>query len=80
MSVIVVVIINLTESHVKVDCVCRSGGHFNPAVTLSVYLCGGMELLLTVPYLAAQILGGMIGAGLTKVRKCMEDYSGKKKA
>ncbi|XP_060951204.1 aquaporin-8-like [Limanda limanda] len=43
-----------------------SGGHFNPAVTLSVYLCGGMELILTVPYLVAQILGGMIGAALTK--------------
>ncbi|XP_062270362.1 aquaporin-8-like [Platichthys flesus] len=44
-----------------------SGGHFNPAVSLSVYLCGGMELLMTGPYLAAQVLGGMIGAALTKV-------------
>ncbi|XP_035001919.1 aquaporin-8-like [Hippoglossus stenolepis] len=51
-----------------------SGGHFNPAVSLSVYMCGGMELLLTVPYLAAQILGGMIGAALTKVMYPAELY------
>ncbi|KAM4525524.1 aquaporin-8-like isoform 1-T1 [Odontesthes bonariensis] len=44
-----------------------SGGHFNPAVSLSVYLCGGMELLLLLPYVLAQTAGGMVGAGLTKV-------------
>ncbi|XP_029978537.1 aquaporin-8a.1 [Sphaeramia orbicularis] len=43
-----------------------SGGHFNPAVSLSVYLCGGMELLLLVPYVVAQMCGGMMGAGLVK--------------
>lgn len=43
-----------------------SGGHFNPAVSLSVYLCGGMKLVLLVPYVLAQMVGGMIGAGLTK--------------
>ncbi|XP_042364038.1 aquaporin-8a.1 [Plectropomus leopardus] len=43
-----------------------SGGHFNPAVSLSVYLCGGMKLPLLVPYVLAQMLGGMVGAGLTK--------------
>ncbi|KAF1374129.1 hypothetical protein PFLUV_G00246050 [Perca fluviatilis] len=44
-----------------------SGGHFNPAVSLSVYLCGGMGLSLLLPYVLAQMCGGMIGAGLTKV-------------
>uniref|UniRef100_A0A3B4A125 Uncharacterized protein n=1 Tax=Periophthalmus magnuspinnatus TaxID=409849 RepID=A0A3B4A125_9GOBI len=44
-----------------------SGGHFNPAVTLCVYLCGGMSLALVVPYILAQMLGGMAGAGLVKV-------------
>ncbi|XP_019938539.1 aquaporin-8a.1 [Paralichthys olivaceus] len=44
-----------------------SGGHFNPAVSLSVFLCGGMELLLMVPYITAQTVGGMIGAALAKV-------------
>ncbi|KAM9425884.1 aquaporin-8-like [Pholidichthys leucotaenia] len=43
-----------------------SGGHLNPAVSLSVYLCGGMELLMLVPYVIAQMAGGMIGAFLTK--------------
>ncbi|XP_059180341.1 aquaporin-8-like [Centropristis striata] len=43
-----------------------SGGHFNPAVSLSVYLCGGMELRLLLPYVLAQMSGGMIGAGLSK--------------
>ncbi|XP_023146836.1 aquaporin-8a.1 [Amphiprion ocellaris] len=43
-----------------------SGGHFNPAVSLSVYLCGGMKLALLVPYVVSQMAGGMIGAALTK--------------
>ncbi|XP_074475549.1 aquaporin-8-like [Sebastes fasciatus] len=43
-----------------------SGGHFNPAVSLSVYLCGGMGLPLLLPYILTQMCGGMIGAGLTK--------------
>lgn len=43
-----------------------SGGHFNPAVSLSVYLCGGMELVLLLPYVLSQMIGGMTGAALTK--------------
>ncbi|XP_071319036.1 aquaporin-8a.1 [Trachinotus anak] len=43
-----------------------SGGHFNPVVSLSVCLCGGMELLRLVPYILAQMCGGMIGAALAK--------------
>ncbi|XP_040923106.1 aquaporin-8-like [Toxotes jaculatrix] len=43
-----------------------SGGHFNPVVSLSIYLCGGMELRLLVPYILAQMAGGMSGAGLAK--------------
>ncbi|CAJ1080682.1 aquaporin-8-like [Xyrichtys novacula] len=43
-----------------------SGGHFNPAVSLMAYLCGGMEFLLLLPYILAQMVGGMAGAGLTK--------------
>uniref|UniRef100_A0A667X2F5 Aquaporin 8a, tandem duplicate 1 n=1 Tax=Myripristis murdjan TaxID=586833 RepID=A0A667X2F5_9TELE len=49
-----------------------SGGHFNPAVSLSVYLCGGMPLTLLGPYILAQMSGGMIGAGLAKVRRNRE--------
>ncbi|XP_066521395.1 aquaporin-8a.1 [Hoplias malabaricus] len=43
-----------------------SGGHFNPAVSVCVYLVGGMELVLLGPYILAQMFGGMIGAGLAK--------------
>ena len=37
-------------------------------MSLSLYLCGGMELPLLGPYMVVQMLGGMIGAGLAKVR------------
>lgn len=43
-----------------------SGGHFNPAVSVSVFLCGGMSLRLLLPYVLAQLVGGMAGAGLVK--------------
>ncbi|XP_028845720.1 aquaporin-8a.1 [Denticeps clupeoides] len=43
-----------------------SGGHFNPAVSVCAYLLGGMELALLAPYVLAQMIGGMIGAGLAK--------------
>uniref|UniRef100_A0A7N6BGK6 Aquaporin-4 n=1 Tax=Anabas testudineus TaxID=64144 RepID=A0A7N6BGK6_ANATE len=52
-----------------------SGGHFNPAVSLSVYLCGGMKLILLVPYVLAQISGGMIGAGLARAMYPADLYS-----
>uniref|UniRef100_A0A8C8IGN1 Aquaporin 8 n=1 Tax=Oncorhynchus tshawytscha TaxID=74940 RepID=A0A8C8IGN1_ONCTS len=43
------------------------GGHFNPAVSVSVFLIGGLNITLLVPYILAQMCGGMIGAGLAKV-------------
>ncbi|XP_020780042.1 aquaporin-8-like [Boleophthalmus pectinirostris] len=51
-----------------------SGGHFNPAVTLCVYLCGGMSLALVVPYILAQMLGGIAGAGLVRAVFNTLDY------
>ncbi|CAL8302279.1 unnamed protein product [Lota lota] len=51
-----------------------SGGHFNPAVSLSLYLCGGMELPLLGPYVVVQMLGGMIGAGLAKLMTPSDRY------
>ncbi|XP_023263905.1 aquaporin-8-like [Seriola lalandi dorsalis] len=52
-----------------------SGGHFNPAVSLSICLCGGMELLRLVPYILAQMCGGMIGASLAKAICPTSSYS-----
>ncbi|XP_035515698.1 aquaporin-8a.1 [Morone saxatilis] len=53
-----------------------SGGHFNPAVSLSAYLCGGMDLLLLVPYILAQMLGALGGAGLTRAVYPFNVYDG----
>ncbi|XP_010729101.3 aquaporin-8a.1 [Larimichthys crocea] len=52
-----------------------SGGHFNPAVSLCAYLCGGMELLLLVPYILAQMLGGMVGASFARAVLPPEVYA-----
>lgn len=38
-----------------------SGGHFNPAVTLSMALSRRMPMRDVVPYLIAQIVGGIVG-------------------
>src|SRR5262245_55845258 len=39
-----------------------SGGHYNPAVTLGVYLRGKMPMADVVPYWGAQILGAIVAA------------------
>ena len=39
-----------------------SGGHYNPAVTLAVLLRGGMPKRDAIPYMLAQIVGGIVGA------------------
>ncbi|XP_062859883.1 aquaporin-8a.1 [Trichomycterus rosablanca] len=52
-----------------------SGGHLNPAVSVCVYLVGGMELALLGPYILAQMFGGMIGAGLAKAIYPAIEYS-----
>ena len=41
-----------------------SGGHFNPAVTLGLVLAGRAEARELVPYWIAQLLGGVLGAGI----------------
>lgn len=41
-----------------------SGAHLNPAVTLGLAAIGRFPLENVLPYLAAQMLGGMLGAGL----------------
>ncbi|XP_052359714.1 aquaporin-8-like [Oncorhynchus keta] len=52
-----------------------SGGHFNPAVSVSVFLIGGLNIILLVPYILAQMCGGMIGAGLAKVISPSMNYA-----
>jgi len=44
-----------------------SGGHFNPAVTLGLVLAGRADVREMVPYWIAQLLGGVVGAGILYV-------------
>ncbi len=41
-----------------------SGGHFNPAVSAVMFLRGQLPLYALLPYVAAQLLGAMLGAWL----------------
>lgn len=44
-----------------------SGCHVNPAVTLGVYLSGGMDKKDVIPYMISQMLGGLLGSALLYV-------------
>ncbi|XP_022533364.2 aquaporin-8b [Astyanax mexicanus] len=52
-----------------------SGSHFNPPFTIAIYLCGGIDLFLIVPYLACQLTGGLIGAAMAKLMTSNENYA-----
>lgn len=41
-----------------------SGGHFNPAVTLGLWAGGRVGSRWVLPYVVAQVLGGLLGAGV----------------
>jgi MIP family channel proteins len=41
-----------------------SGGHFNPAVTISVLATGNIKPVRAAVYIVAQLLGGIAGAGV----------------
>src|SRR5262249_37767152 len=41
-----------------------SGGHFNPAVTVGLWSGGRFPASPVLPYIAAQLLGGVVGAGV----------------
>jgi aquaporin Z len=41
-----------------------SGGHFNPAVSVGLWAGGRFPAGLLVPYIAAQVIGGIVGAGV----------------
>lgn len=41
-----------------------SGGHFNPAVTISMLATGEIGITRAITYVVAQLLGAMAGAGV----------------
>jgi len=41
-----------------------SGGHFNPAVSVGLWTGGRFPAALLLPYIVAQVLGGIAGAGV----------------
>jgi aquaporin Z len=41
-----------------------SGGHFNPAVSVGLWAGGRFPSALLLPYTVAQVLGGVVGAGV----------------
>jgi aquaporin Z len=43
-----------------------SGGHYNPAVTLAVFLRGRLPATDIAPYMLAQVLGAAAASGLTR--------------
>lgn len=47
------------------------GGHFNPAVSLGVFITGGMGYLQFVAYWVAQVLGAITGACFARL--CVGD-------
>jgi aquaporin Z len=53
-----------------------SGGHYNPAVTLAVYLRGKLPMSDVLPYMAAQVLGGVLAALLAVyLKEASPNYS-----
>ena len=46
-----------------------SGGHYNPAVTLAVWLRGGCKRKDLLPYIVAQVLGACVAASVVGVCK-----------
>jgi len=41
-----------------------SGGHFNPAVTIAAWISGRLPARDVVPYILAQVAGGVLGMGV----------------
>uniref|UniRef100_A0A673MY64 Aquaporin 8b n=1 Tax=Sinocyclocheilus rhinocerous TaxID=307959 RepID=A0A673MY64_9TELE len=52
-----------------------SGSHFNPAFTVAVFLCGGMDLKMVAPYLISQLTGGLLGAVMANGMTLNEKYA-----
>jgi glycerol uptake facilitator-like aquaporin len=52
-----------------------SGGHFNPAVTLGVFIAGAIQLKKALLYMLMQLIGGIMAAGIFRVSDEVFIYS-----
>ncbi|XP_072523370.1 aquaporin-8a.2 [Salminus brasiliensis] len=60
---------------VMVACMAEiSGSHFNPPFTIGIFLCGGIQLSMAVFYLISQLIGGVLGAAMSKVMTSGKNY------
>jgi aquaporin Z len=53
-----------------------SGGHFNPAVSVGLWAGGRFPAALLLPYIAAQVLGGVAGAAVRVTRPLLGPAEG----
>ncbi len=54
-----------------------SGGHFNPAVSVGLWIGGRFDKKQLLPYIVSQLLGGVLGAGiLYLIVSSSADFSG----
>lgn len=44
-----------------------SCAHFNPAVTIALYISGEFSAVMIVPYIVVQCLGSVLGAAMAQV-------------
>ena len=44
-----------------------SGGHLNPAVTIGVFMSGGLNIVAVPLYIAAQVAGAIAGSACVLV-------------
>ncbi|XP_005994818.1 aquaporin-8a.1 [Latimeria chalumnae] len=51
-----------------------SGGHFNPAVSLTAFLLGALDRIMLLPYCVSQLFGGIIGGSLAKAMTTHGSY------
>ena len=63
---------NCDKEKIKSHCCCNyhfhSGGHLNPAITVGVFIAGGINVLAAVVYFISQLVGGVVGAACVLVR------------
>uniref|UniRef100_A0A0N5ASX0 Aquaporin n=1 Tax=Syphacia muris TaxID=451379 RepID=A0A0N5ASX0_9BILA len=52
-----------------------SGGHFNPAVTLAIALCGKIKIVHAVLYALAQLLGGFVGSLIVRAMVTQSQFN-----